>query len=172
MYKRIYQKKLLLKIISFLPFLLLAPILFVSITEIGGRFKYDLDNGYGYKEKVYMRQQLNPYMSKLSVSEPTLFYFDIHSDYSNSFFYGNTITSGFKDWIMWLPSINFKKERTLQYISNMETLKLSIFERNGVKGIFYDNVFYKLDNFYAIRFNNKNAFDITQQIKKKLEFID
>lgn len=171
MFKKFFRLKSFRRLFFLVPFFLLIIILFTHARELTAAFSYDLKNGYGIKDKIYMRQQLLPYMNNLKISEPTLFYFDIYTDSANSFYYGNTVISGFNAWTLWLPNVDFRSELTPSYIADFNKLKASVMQKNGIRGIFYENKFFKGENFYAFLLQDKEVFDITDKIKKELGLI-
>lgn len=174
LFKSISQKSKL-KLFSLLPFLLLIPIISLSIKEINKWYDYSFAIGFGEQDKNYMRAQLKPYFQNLNLDNPKLIYIDTYTDKENTQYYGNTVTAGFNVWPLWLPNINFKGELVPYLAMDFNLLKSSVAEINGQKGILYyqtlyrRNVFYKPENFYAILLKNKKAIDITDQVKTELD---
>lgn len=173
LYKSILQKTKL-NLLSFLPFLLLVPIIFLSIKEINNWYTYQFAIGFGEEDKIYMRSQLEPYFQNLSLDNPRLIYIDIYTDRINTQYYGNTIVAGFNVWPIWLPNVNFQGELVPYLTTDFNTLKSSVTEVAGQKGILYyqtlyhKSVFYKPENFYAVLLISKKAIDITDQVKNVL----
>lgn len=173
----LYQKilaKLKIKLFLILPFLLLVPILTMSVREINDWYDYSFSIGFGERDKVYMRDQLKPYFQNLSLDNPKLIYIDIYTDQKNTHYYGNTVTSGFNAWPQWLPNINFKADLIPYHTVDLKLLKSSVTEVNGQKGILYyqtlykRTIFYKPENFYAVLLKDRKVIDITDQIKTEL----
>lgn len=176
LYKSILQKTKL-KLFSFLPMLLLIPIIFSSIQEINDWYNYSFAIGFGEEDKIYMRVQLKPYFQNLNLDNPKLIYIDTYTDKENTQYYGNTITAGFNVWPEWLPNINFKGELIPYLTMDFNLLKSSVTQVNDQKGILYyqtlykRSVFYKPENFYAILLKDKKVIDITDQVKTELGLI-
>ncbi|MBI2085906.1 hypothetical protein HYT74_01035 [Candidatus Daviesbacteria bacterium] len=173
LYKFILQKSKL-KLLSFLPFLLLIPVIFLSIKEINKWYDYSFAIGFGEEDKIYMRSQLNPYFQNLNLDNPRLIYIDIYSDQENTQYYGNTIVAGFNVWPIWLPNINFRGELVPYLTTDFKVLSSSVTRVGDQKGIQYfqtlykRSVFYKPENFYAILLKSKKVIDITDQVKLEL----
>lgn len=165
---KIYKKRLFSKILSFIPILLLIPVLYISVKETEDFFNNALKIGYGSYDKTYMRAQFWPYLTNLSVDNPRLFYIDHYTDVNNTYYYGNTVISGFDVWTLWLPNVNFNKELAPQFIADLDKLKSSVVEKDNKKGIFYKGVFYKPENFYAVLLKDRKVYDITSKVKKEL----
>lgn len=170
---KIFGKRLFSKILSFIPILLLIPILYISVRETEDFFNSALKIGFGRYDKIYMRGQFWPYLKNLTVDNPRLIYIDHHSDQGNTFYYGNTIIAGFDVWILWFPNVNFKKELVPQFIADLDKLKSSVVIKDGEKGILYGEsrqVFYSPENFYAVLLKDRKVIDITDRLKKELGF--
>lgn len=173
LYKSLLQKSKL-KLLSFLPFLLLIPIISLSVKEINSWYDYSFTIGFGEEDKIYMRSQLKPYFQNLNLDNPRLIYIDIYTDKENTQYYGNTIVAGFNVWPIWLPNVNFKGELIPYLTTDFKLLKSSVNQVNGQKGILYyqtlykRSVFYKPENFYAIFLKSKKVIDITDQVKTEL----
>ncbi len=170
LYKSILQKSKL-KLLSFLPFLLLIPVISLSIKEINNWYDYSFATGFREEDKIYMRAQLKPYFQNLNLDNPRLIYIDIYTDKENTQYYGNTIVAGFNVWPIWLPNVNFKGELIPYLTTDFNLLKSSVAQVNNQKGILYyqtlykRSVFYKPENFYAILLKSKKVIDITDQVK-------
>ena len=172
-YRSILQKSKF-KLLSLLPFLLLISVIFLSIKEINKWYEYSFAIGFREEDKVYMRAQLKPYFQNLNLDDPRLIYIDIYTDKENTQYYGNTIVAGFNVWPEWLPNVNFKGELIPYLTTDFNTLKSSVKEVNGQKGILYyqtlykRSVFYKPENFHAILLKSKKVIDITDLVKTEL----
>lgn len=176
LHKKIYQKKILFQLLSLLPFLLLIQLLRLNINEIKDYYDYSFAIGYGYEDQIKMRQLLFPYYQNLSLDNPRLIYVDINTDQINTQYYSNTIYAGWNAWPMWWPNIGFKQEIVPNMITNYNTLKSWVREKDGSRGIYYDGsfyqpTFYKPENFFAIRLVNREVINITNQVKEELKLI-
>lgn len=174
LYKSILQKSKF-KLLAFLPFLLMIPIISLSIKEINKWYDYSFAIGFKEEDKIYMRTQLNPYLQNLNPDNPRLIYIDIYTDRENTQYYGNTIVAGFNVWPLWLPNVNFKGELVPYLTTDFNLLKSSLTQVNGQRGILYyqtlyikRSVFYKPENFYAVLLMGKKVIDITDQVKSVL----
>lgn len=171
--KSIMQKSKF-KLLAFLPFLLMIPIISLSIEEINKWYDYSFAIGFKEEDKIYMRTQLNPYLQNLNPDNPRLIYIDIYTDRENTQYYGNTIVAGFNVWPLWLPNVNFKGELVPYLTTDFNILKSSVSEVGRQKGILYyqtlyhKSVFYKPENFYALLLMGKKVIDITDQVKSVL----
>ncbi len=177
LFKSILQKSKL-KLFSFLPILLLIPIISLSTQEIHNWYNYSFAIGFGEQDKIYMRDQMKPYFQNLNLDNPRLIYIDTYTDKENTQYYGNTITAGSNAWPQWLPNINFKRELMPYLTVDFNLLKSSVTQVKGQKGILYfqslynRRVFYKPENFYAIQLMDKKVIDITDQVKKELGLVE
>ena len=171
---RFILQKTKLKLLSFLPFLILIPIISLSVKEINKWYDYSFAIGFAEEDKIYMRSQLEPYFQNLNLDNPRLIYIDIYTDKENTQYYGNTIVAGFNVWPIWLPNVNFKGELIPYLTNDFNLLKSSVTQVNGQKGILYyqtlykRSVFYKPENFYALLLKSKRVIDITDQVKTEL----
>lgn len=166
----------LLKPISLTVFLLLFLMLAIYNQSIANYFASELDSaGTRASEHIRMKGKLLSYIKKISESEPSVFFFDESPDPSNSYFNETTVLAGFNFWIMFrgdhiLPIKAPKLIRSYflcggNGIFCPEKLQELVIERDGIKGLYIDNIFYKSDNFYAFRFINRDLYDITDEMK-------
>jgi len=170
-FQRLYllQKSPFIKLISFIPLILLTFFLKDNTLGIWDFFNFQLYNGFGFKDQQYMRNQLNSYLTDLSSNESSLFYFDLAKDNRNSYYYDNTIRGGFRDWMYWNKKINFKKQLAPALIWNQtDKLPLLIVKKGGRIGLTYYGKFYDIENFYAFRLNYKIVIDIKSEVLKNL----
>lgn len=179
LFKRIYQEKMIFKLISFLPFLLLIQIVRLNIAEVEDYYDHSLAIGYGWEDQNKMRQLLLPYYRNLSLGSPRIIYADVHTDAINTQYYSNTIYAGWDAWPMWFPGVNFKQGIIPYMVIDYSVLKSWVTERDGTIGIFYPGsflsykpTFYKSENFFAVRFVNRQLIDITKEIKGELKLND
>jgi hypothetical protein len=148
---------------SLLPFLLLIPLFFLDITVIQGYFDHELSIGYGARDQIAMRNELNKYLTKLPSDKPSLFYFDFTQDEANKEYYGTTLTNGFPTWMLWNPHINFNERLTPDHFwDNLPQLQSYIATQSGVTGFYKDKVFYSPSHFYAFQVKNKKIVNITE----------
>lgn len=179
LHKRIFQKKMFFKLLSFLPFILLLQIIRLNIADINDYYDRALTIGYGWEDQNKMRQQLFPYYQNLSSASPRIIYADIHTDWINTQYYSNTIYAGWDAWPMWFPGVNFKPGIIPYMVIDYSVLKSWVTTRDGTTGIFYPGTFlsykptfYKSENFFAVRFVNNKLIDITPEIKEELKLND
>lgn len=179
LFKRIYRKSLFFKLLSLLPFLLLIQVIRLNIGEIKDYYDHSLAIGYGWEDQNKMRQLLLPYYRNLSLGSPRIIYADIHTDAINTQYYSNTIYAGWDAWPMYFPGVNFKPGIIPYMAIDYSVLKSWVIKRDGTTGIFYPGTFlsykptfYRSENFFAIRFVNRNLIDITQEIKEELKLND
>ncbi|MBI2596939.1 hypothetical protein HYW41_02170 [Candidatus Daviesbacteria bacterium] len=169
----------ILKPISFIPLLLLLPLFTIYNQSISNYFANELDSaGTRASEHIRMKGKLLSYIENLSESEPSVFFFDESQDPNNSYFNETTVLAGFNFWIMFrenhiLPTKTPKLIRSYFLCGGSgkfcpEKLKEAVVKENGVKGLQFDNIFYKTENFYAFRFINRDLYNITDELKSTL----
>lgn len=179
LYLKINRGQVFLKLLALLPFLILIQIIRLNLNEIKDYYDYSFAIGYGYEDQTRMRQLLFPYYQNLSLDSPRIIYVDVHTDAINTQYYSNTIYAGWDAWPVWFPSVNFKPGVIPHMVIDYSMLKSWVTKRDGTIGIFYpysfrnyNPTFYKSENFYAVRFVNRQLIDITQEIKKELKLND
>ena len=159
------QKFVILKIVSFIPFVFLLYFIQVNVKGVEDFFSYQLYNGFGAADQQYMRANLSNYLTNLSNDRPSLFYFDFREDNNNSYYYDNTIRGAFPIWMLWNSRINFNKRLEPDFIWNQpEILKSSVSINKGIKGLEYNGKFYDKRDFYAFKLQNRQIFDIKSEI--------
>lgn len=174
-YEKMRSNKIL-KPISLTVFLLLFPLLTIYNQSISNYFAYELDfAGTRASEHIRMKNKLLSHVKNLSESEPSVFFFDESRDVANSYFNETTVLAGFYFWIMFrgdhiLPIKAPKLIRSYFLCGGNgkfcpEELKKAVVGKNGIKGLSFDNTFYKAENFYAFRFINRDLYDITDELK-------
>lgn len=174
LHKKLYKGNLFLKILSLTPFLFLLLIIKANIDEIKTYYDDGLAIGYGYEDQNKMRQLLFPYYQNLSVDNPRLIYIDIHTDSINTQYYANTIYAGGHAWPMYWPNVGVKPGIAPQIITDYNMLKAMVTKRDDKIYLYdkgsqiYKPTFYKPENFFAVRFVNKQLIDITKQVKEEL----
>lgn len=171
-----------LKFLSFTVFLLLFVMLAVYNQSIANYFAYELDSaGTRASEHTRMKSKLLSYINNLSESEPSVFFFDESQDAINSYFNESTILAGFNFWIMFRGDhiLPIKAPRLIRSYFLCggngrfcpEELEKAITEKDGIRGLTFDNIFYKAENFYAFRFINRDLYNITDEIKQTIGLI-
>ena len=178
-----------MKNFAWLTFSLLIPIILINFNISRDFFTYELNNvGMDGAEQTRMKNKFWSLDPELSRDETSFFYFDESADQDNNYFNESTVLAGFEDWIQFdrgkLLVVNRPNpgmirtnlqcpEHTHQNCINI--LKEGLKMENGQLGIWYKdpirgNVpnFYKLNNFYAFRFINKDLVNITQDVLGEL----
>lgn len=169
----------ILKPISFTVFLLLFPMFTIYNQSIASYFANELDfAGTRASEHIRMKGKLLSYIKNLSESEPSVFFFDESLDPSNSYFNETTVLAGFNFWIMFrgdhiMPMSPPRLIRSYFLCGGNrkfcpEELKKAVIEKNGIRGLQFDDTFYKAENFYAFRFINRDLYNITDELKLTL----
>lgn len=169
----------ILKPISFTVFLLLFPMFTIYNQSIANYFATELDSaGTRASEHIRMKGKLLSYIKNLSESDPSVFFFDESPDPSNSYFNETTVLAGFNFWIMFRGDhiLPIKAPRLIRSYFLCggngkfcpEELKKAVVEKDGIKGLSFDNTFYKAENFYAFRFINRDLYNITDELKLTL----
>ncbi len=169
----------ILKPISFTVFLLLFLMLVIYNQSIANYFANELDSaGTRASEHIRMKGKLLSYIKNLSETDPSVFFFDESRDASNSYFNETTVLAGFNFWIMFRGDhiLPIKAPRLIRSYFLCggngkfcpEKLKEAVTEEKGIRGLKFDNIFYKPENFYAFRFINRDLYDITDELKLTL----
>lgn len=171
-FTKIYTRLRRWRIIKFLAFIVFIPLLFyinVNIQQINAFFNYQLQSGFSAADKNLMRGQLNSYLTKLSNDKPSLFYFDFAEDQIGGYYYDNALLAGFESWMLWHPSINFNKDIAPKaFWNNFTLLQKSVYTKDGMVKIRFNDREYELDNFYAFKVKDKKLVDIKQEILMEL----
>lgn len=185
------RKSSLWKNFAFCTFLLLIPVIIINKNISNDFFSYELKSaGMEGKEQTRMKNKFWLLVPRMSINEVSLFYFDEAEDKQNGYFNESTILAGFEDWIQFDRGKSMVVNRpnpgmlrtNLQcpehtHENCLKILKKGLDAVKGVTGIWYKDTirgeteprFYKLDNFYAIRFVNKDMVDISQDVLAELE---
>ena len=177
-YDKLWSIKIL-KPLSFTVFLLLLAILIIYDQSIANYFASELDSaGTRASEHIRMKGKLLSYINNLSETEPSVFFFDESQDAADSYFNETTVLAGFNFWIMFrgdhiLPIQAPRLIRSYFLCGGNgkycpEKLKGAVVEKNGIKGLQFDNTFYKPENFYAFRFISRDLYNITDELKLTL----
>lgn len=171
MFRRLYYANTFTRVISFLPYLLIIPIMLIGTSEIRDFFNGQLNNGFGATDKGMMRVQLYNQLSSFPTDKPSLFSFDFNEDRDNGYYYDNTILASFKQWMLWTDKINFNDGIAPDSLWNKpEILPSIIAEKDGKKGFLYNEKFYEPEYFYAFKLKNKQVIDVTKETLTSLGF--
>lgn len=177
--------------LAWLSLLLLVPVVLINAKINKEFFSYEIKYaGMGGIEQTRMKDKFWSLVPKVSNNEESLFYFDETADKQNGYFDESTILAGFEDWIQFdhgalvvanrpYPGMLRTNIQCPEHTHGncIKILKEGLTEQNGVWGILYkDSIreslgqrFFKLSNFYAMRFINKDIIDIKKEVLVELE---
>lgn len=174
-FRKLYDIKAT-KVLSYLTFLVLILIILFNATVIKDYFNYELSYaGTDAAGHIRMKNKLWSYLGGISKTEASIFYFDESADHDNGYFDETTIMAGFNSW-MRVKGYDIISDKVMLGLlrSNLmcigeRSMCLSkvqelVTQRDGEKGIFYGGTFYKLKNFYAFRFVNRDIVDIKPEV--------
>lgn len=173
---------------SWMIFLLLLFLIAVNYRVAYDFFDYELKYaGLQGSEQTRMKNKFRQLTGKLSTTEKSLFYFDETADKINGYFDEGTVIAGFESWIRVNmdgtlnhfpePGMMRTNIQCPEHTHNncVSILKAGLGVKNSQEGIWYKdpirgnkNIFYKLDNFYAVRFINKDIVDIRKEVLKEI----
>lgn len=163
-------------------FLTLIPFYLISSKEINQTFSYLLSIGYGASDQEEIKGKLAGFLKEPLDLNPALIYLDAsENDSVDPLFYPVTLISGFG------KRMHFRNweiiDGCIGLISDMDNLKKSVFIEEGVKGFkvmslcvedkfFVSNyeVFYKPENFYALKLIGKDVIDNTMNVLDELKY--
>ncbi|MCL4415490.1 MAG: hypothetical protein M1365_02130 [Actinobacteria bacterium] len=177
-FKKLYASRL--RQISYLALLLLIPLIMFNANIIGEYFKYELGyTGTDAAEHARMKNKLWSFLNNFSNTEPSIFYFDESADHDNGYFDETTVLAGFNFWMRFRGSDIVNSTVTPALLRSnlicpepismcLSKVKSLVSTQNGEKGLLYGTVFYKVDNFYAFRFVNKDIVDIKPEVMKAI----
>lgn len=170
-------------------FLLLIPLIMINYQVASKFFDYELTYaGLRGNEQTRMKNQFRQLVGKISQEEKSLFYFDETMDKENGYFDEGTVMAGFEYW----TRVNM--DGTLNHFPDpgmmrtnvqcpqhthqncIDILKAGLAMVDGERGIWYQDPirvklgqrFFKLSNFYAVRFINKQLIDIRAEVLREL----
>lgn len=163
-------------------FLVILLIFLISSKEINRVFTQLLHIGYGASDQEEMKAKLLSYVKNPLDEEPKLFYLDTSEDLDTpSEFYPVTVISGFgekmhfRDWELINGCIGL--------IYDKSTLEKSVVLKDGIKGFNVNSlcvynyfsvgrpeVFYKVEDFYAFKLQERQVIDIKEDTLKVLGF--
>lgn len=170
-------------------FLFLIPLIFVNYQVANNFFNYELNYaGMKGEDQIRMKDSFRSLVPVIDKKERSLFYFDETADRDNGYFDESTIMAGFEYWIRVNADgtlNNFPEPGMMRtnvqcpehtHVSCMEMLKEGLTLNNGEEGILYKDPirgqteprFYKLSNFYAFRFINKQLIDIRKDVLREV----
>ncbi len=168
------------KLVAYFVFLLLIPLILFNARIITDYFTYELQYaGTDAAGHIRMKTKLGSYLGDISKTSPSIFYFDESKDHDNGYFDETTTMAGFGNWMRFRGSdivsgkltpailrsnLICKEERSMC----LSAVKKLVTERNGEKGILYGEVFYRVKDFYAFRFINKDIIDIKREVTAAL----
>lgn len=171
-------------------FLFLIPLLLINYSVAQEFFNYELIfAGMKGEEQTIMKNSFRDLTPNISKKERSLFYFDETADKDNGYFDESTVLAGFEFWTKFnargqledFPELGMIRTNIGQCFDRthqgcLQTLAEGLTVQNGEKGFLYKDVirgqkephFYKLSNFYAFRFKNKQLFDIREEVLEEL----
>lgn len=175
------------KILSFLITLLiigfLSLILFTSTKQINVRFHEIILNGGGAEDQIVMQKKTRVILKDFNLSQPTLFYFDTTEVGQDSTFMNRTLLLTFASWMHLqdgklvdgcIEAFSGKRIELSKFVQTIDGQKgffyRSFCVEKGGRGVYYQDVFYKPENFYAFVIKDRNLFDIKHETLKQLGF--
>lgn len=182
------KKVRIIKNFAWISLLVVVPIILINADIVKDFFNYELNFvGMNGAEQTRMKNKFWSIAPKISTKEPSLFYFDESADHKNGYFNESTVLAGFDDWIRFDHGKNILERPTAGMIrsnihcserihkSCLDILKESFQIKDEEKGFFYKDTFnnsppkfYKLSNFYAMRFISRDLWDIKQEVLEEL----
>ena len=183
-----FKKIKFAKQFSWIIFLLLVPMLIINYQVANNFFEGELNSaGARAIEQSRMKKTFRSLLGEMNTQDKSLFYFDETRDRDYAYFNEGTVLAGFEYWI------KFNKDATLNilptpgmirstrqcpehtHLGCIKVLKDGLVIENGDKGIWYKDPlrgnipnFYKLNNFHAYRFINKDIVDIRDEVLREL----
>ncbi len=158
-------------------FSLLIPIYFISSKEINKTYQEFLDTGYKAVDQDVMMVKLRSYIKGPLDKSPVFFYFEADGQtfFPVSLLYGFNERMLIKDWKL----IN----GCVAYLYSKENLEKSVTTQDGMKGFKVSSLcienqkfvkrpemFYKVENFHALKLQGKEVIDIKDRVLKELDF--
>ncbi len=163
-------------------FLIILPIYLISSKEINTVFTGLLHIGYGASDQEEIKSKLLSYIKNPLDGKPKLFYLDNSEDLGTpQLFYPVTVIAGFtqkmhfRDWEIVNGCVGL--------IYDKVTLEKSVRVKDGIKGFTAGSLcvenysalgniemFYKPENFYALKLKNKEVIDIKKSVLDELRF--
>lgn len=174
-------------------FLILIPLIFVNYQTANDFFSYELKYaGMRADDQTRMKDASHKLVPNISRQDQSLFYFDETADKDNGYFDESTIMAGFEFWTRVNADgtlNNFPEPGMMRtnvqcpehtHASCLKILEEGLVVKDGVRGFLYKDTirgqeeprFYKLSNFYALRFINKDIVDIKKEVLDELNVIE
>lgn len=171
-------------------FLILIPLILINY-NVASKFFSDELNFAGLRgdDQTRMKNTFRILIPNINKQEKSLFYFDETADHDNGYFDESTILAGFEYWtringdgtLNYFPDPGMMRTNVQcsghTHASCIEMLKMGLTSVNGEPGILYKDIirgqtepsFYKLNNFYALRFINKQLVDIRKEVLGEIQ---
>lgn len=170
-------------------FLLIVPLIIVNHKIANDFINYELEYaGMRGSDQSRMQTKFRSLIQDVSKVERSLFYFDETTDKPNNYFDESTILAGFEYWtrVNLDGSLNQYTDPAMvrtslhciehTHDSCIKMLKEKLIHQDGEKGFLYEDFirpklgmqFYKINNFYAFRFINKDIVDVTDEVLEEI----
>lgn len=172
-YKKISKRKVL-KLLAPSVFLILMPYFLFSNDQIQKYLQRYLITGMNFQDQIRMTNKFWSFV-KNPLECNKFFYIDAKEDYPNGSFYSLIILDVFHSWYSLYSPYHSRKPCPVAVLNNDEKrLKESFALFNGEEGFFYPdssgvNKFFPLKNFYAFKLQNRDIFDIKQEVLQKMK---
>lgn len=175
-YDKLRSRKLT-KPISLLTLLILFPIISVNERVTREFFLEELYFvGMDYHEQTRLKNEFWSYVPNLDNNKRSLFYFDESQSSQYGYLNESAVMAGFEYWFMF-DGNNYIRNRPLPAILRTNTtcpkpdhqsclskLKEGLKYEEGEWKIYYQDHYFKLKNFYAMRFIGKQLSDIRDEV--------
>ncbi len=181
-YEKIKKVKTLFFLV-FLPVLSLFIIFFYSLNRhlIHTYYNNASINGRAASGQILLQSKFKERIEQFNKTEPLLFYFDT-SELENGPFYTESFLSSFPFWMRFQGTQLKDGCSERLYLNEHKQLIPYIREQDGQKGFFYkglcvkngkggyEDIFYKMENFYAFKLKDRDFIDIKEEVLKELGF--
>lgn len=167
-YKKISKRKVL-KSLAPSVFLILIPYFLFSNDQIQNYLQKFLITGMNAQDQIHMRDKFWSFVKNPQECDK-FFYLDAKGDYPNGSFYSLIIINVFPHWYSLYSPYHSRKPCPVAILNNDEKkLKESFTIFNGEEGFFYPdssgvNKFFPLKNFYAFKLQDRDIYDIKQEV--------
>lgn len=161
----------------------LVLIFFISNRQINTRLHELIVNGGGSEEQIAMQEKTRVILKDFNLSQPAFFYFDTTEVGSDGPFISKTLLLTFASWMHFkdrklingcLEAFSGNKTELAQLVQTINGQKgfayRSLCVDKGGRGVYYQNVLYKPENFYAFYLKSRNLIDIKEEILKQVGF--
>lgn len=158
-----------LKIFAPAIFLLLTFYFLFNNGQIQNYLQKFLITGMNAQDQIFMTNKFWSFVKNPEECDK-FFYLDSKDDYPNGSFYSLIIINVFQHWYSLYSPYHSRKPCPVAILNNDENkLKESFTVSNGQEGFSYHdtaglNKFYPLENFYAFKLQDRDIFDIKQEI--------